>query len=198
MKYGLILGSPTIEGQMQTAARADAAGFESVWTTEFFNAHGLVRLAAVATATERVKLGTAIAYAFMRTPMLAASAAMDIDELSGGRMILGLGNQRMAHTALSYTGVARIPESCGDLRLEGLHAYVSNFRLGPEYTAQTRLFAGRLFWDIVYLDSDMDAAQAAAIGDHILQGSGATADTLTLSTPNQGSGAGEGRVSAHS
>ena len=92
MKYGLILGSPTIEGQMQTAKRADAAGFESVWTTEFFNAHGLVRLAAVATATERVKLGTAIAYAFMRTPMLAASAAMDIDELSGGRMILGLGS----------------------------------------------------------------------------------------------------------
>ncbi|MEZ5557128.1 MAG: LLM class flavin-dependent oxidoreductase [Pseudomonadales bacterium] len=92
MKYGLILGSPTIAGQMATAQRAEAAGFESVWTTEFFNAHGLVRLAAVATATSRVKLGTAIAYAFMRTPMLAASAAMDIDEISGGRMILGLGS----------------------------------------------------------------------------------------------------------
>ena len=52
----------------------------------------LVRLAAVATATSNVKLGTAICYAFMRTPMLAASAAMDIDELSGGRMILGLGS----------------------------------------------------------------------------------------------------------
>ena len=92
MKTGIILGSPTIAGQIATARRAEAAGFESVWTTEFFNAHGLVRLAAVATATERVKLGTAIAYAFMRTPMLAASAAMDIDEISGGRMILGLGS----------------------------------------------------------------------------------------------------------
>jgi len=92
MKMGIILGSPTIAGQIATARRAEAAGFESVWTTEFFNAHGLVRLAAVATATERVKLGTAIAYAFMRTPMLAASAAMDIDEISGGRMILGLGS----------------------------------------------------------------------------------------------------------
>jgi probable F420-dependent oxidoreductase len=92
MKYGIILGSPSIAGQIATAQRAESAGFESVWTTEFFNAHGLVRLAAVATATERVKLGTAIAYAFMRTPMLAASAAMDIDEISGGRMILGLGS----------------------------------------------------------------------------------------------------------
>ena len=92
MKYGLILGSPSIQGQIDTARRAEKAGFDSVWTIEFFNMHGLVRLAAVATATERVKLGTAIAYAFMRTPMLAASAAMDIDELSGGRMILGLGS----------------------------------------------------------------------------------------------------------
>lgn len=91
MKYGLILTAPTIQGQMDMAGRADKAGFESVWTTEFFNQHGLVRLAAVATATKNVKLGTAIAYAFMRTPMLAASAAMDIDEISGGRMILGLG-----------------------------------------------------------------------------------------------------------
>jgi probable F420-dependent oxidoreductase len=92
VKYGIILGSPSIDGQIATARRAEAAGFESVWTTEFFNAHGLVRLAAVATATERVKLGTAIAYAFMRTPMLAATAAMDIDEISHGRMILGLGS----------------------------------------------------------------------------------------------------------
>ncbi|MCZ6710624.1 MAG: LLM class flavin-dependent oxidoreductase [Gammaproteobacteria bacterium] len=92
MKYGLILGSPSIQEQIDTARRAERAGFDSVWTIEFFNMHGLVRLAAIATATQRVKLGTAIAYAFMRTPMLAASAAMDIDELSNGRMILGLGS----------------------------------------------------------------------------------------------------------
>ena len=92
MKHGLILTRSTIKGQMEAAARADRAGFESVWTTEFYNANGLVRLAAIATATSRVKLGTGIAYAFMRTPMLAASAAMDIDEISGGRMILGLGS----------------------------------------------------------------------------------------------------------
>jgi len=72
--------------------RAEAAGFESVWTIEFFNANGLVRLGAIATATQRVKLGSGIAYAFMRSPMLAASAALDIDEISGGRMILGLGS----------------------------------------------------------------------------------------------------------
>ncbi len=92
MKHGIILASPTIAGQQATARRAEAAGFHSAWTTEFFNANGLVRLAAVAAVTERIQVGTGIAYAFMRTPMLAASAALDIDELSGGRMILGLGS----------------------------------------------------------------------------------------------------------
>ncbi len=92
MKYGIILGAPSIEGQIATATRAEAAGFESAWTIEFFSSHGLVRLAVVANATNRIKLGTAIAYAFMRTPLLAASAAMDIDEISSGRMILGLGS----------------------------------------------------------------------------------------------------------
>jgi probable F420-dependent oxidoreductase len=92
MKYGLILTRSDIKGQIEAAVRAEGAGFESVWTIEFFNANGLVRLAAIAAATKRVKVGTGIAYAFMRTPMLAATGAMDIDEISGGRMILGLGS----------------------------------------------------------------------------------------------------------
>ena len=92
MKHGLILMAPTIADQLAAARLAEARGFDSVWVTEFFNQHGFVRLAAVAQATTRVVLGTAIAYAFMRTPLLASAAAMDIDELSGGRMILGLGS----------------------------------------------------------------------------------------------------------
>ncbi|MCP4038265.1 MAG: LLM class flavin-dependent oxidoreductase [bacterium] len=92
MKHGVILAAETIAEQVKAAQLADERGFHSVWTTEFFHQHGFVRLGAVAAATQRVQVGTAIAYAFMRTPMLAASAAMDIDEISGGRVILGLGS----------------------------------------------------------------------------------------------------------
>jgi probable F420-dependent oxidoreductase len=122
VKHGLILTRATIAGMMDAAARADAAGFESVWTTEFYNANGLVRLAAIATATKRVKLGTAIAYAFMRTPMLAASAAMDIDELSGGRMILGLGsgtrtmNENWYSVAFDTPPAPRMKDAIGLIR----------------------------------------------------------------------------------
>jgi probable F420-dependent oxidoreductase len=51
-----------------------------------------VPLGAIAQATERVRIGTGIANAFTRSPLLHASAAMDLDELSGGRMVVGLGS----------------------------------------------------------------------------------------------------------
>jgi alkanesulfonate monooxygenase SsuD/methylene tetrahydromethanopterin reductase-like flavin-dependent oxidoreductase (luciferase family) len=92
MRYGMILTAPSIADQIAAAQAAERHGFHSVWTLEFFHQHGFVRLAAVGGATERVQVGTAIAYAFMRTPMLAASAAMDVDEITGGRVILGLGS----------------------------------------------------------------------------------------------------------
>ena len=92
MRYGMILTAASIADQIEAARAAERHGFHSVWTLEFFHQHGFVRLGAVAAATERVKVGTAIAYAFMRTPLLAASAAMDVDEISHGRVILGLGS----------------------------------------------------------------------------------------------------------
>jgi probable F420-dependent oxidoreductase len=49
-------------------------------------------LGALAERTERIRLGTAISSAFVRSPLTHATAAMDIDELSGGRMVLGLGS----------------------------------------------------------------------------------------------------------
>ena len=92
MRPGLILVSGSVRGDVALAQRAEQAGFDSVFTIEFFNRHGFVPLAAIAQATRRVRIGTGIANAFTRTPLLHASAAMDLDELSGGRMVLGLGS----------------------------------------------------------------------------------------------------------
>jgi probable F420-dependent oxidoreductase len=92
MRPGLILMSGSVRGDVELAIRAEAAGFDSVFTVEFFNRHGFVPLGAIAQATERIRIGTGIANAFTRTPLFHASAAMDLDELSNGRMILGLGS----------------------------------------------------------------------------------------------------------
>jgi probable F420-dependent oxidoreductase len=92
MQSGLILTSGTVRGDVDLAVRAEAAGFDSVFTIEFFNRHGYVPLGAIAQATGRIRFGTGIANSFTRSPLLHASAAMDLDEISGGRMVLGLGS----------------------------------------------------------------------------------------------------------
>ena len=73
------------------ARRAESAGFDQVWTTEFYNRSATVPLGAMAAVTERIGLGTAVAFAFARRPVMLAAEARDIDELSGGRLTLGLG-----------------------------------------------------------------------------------------------------------
>jgi alkanesulfonate monooxygenase SsuD/methylene tetrahydromethanopterin reductase-like flavin-dependent oxidoreductase (luciferase family) len=73
------------------ARRAEEAGFESVWATEFYDRSATIALAAMAQATSEIALGSAIAYAFGRTPVVLAAEARDLDELSGGRLTLGLG-----------------------------------------------------------------------------------------------------------
>ncbi len=90
MALGLIL-TGSGRAAVELARRAEAAGFDSVFSVEFFNQHGYVVLGAIAQATRRVRIGTGIANAFTRSPMLHATAAMDLDELSDGRMVLGLG-----------------------------------------------------------------------------------------------------------
>jgi probable F420-dependent oxidoreductase len=92
MPVGLILTGGTTRANLELAVRAERAGFDSVFSVEFFNQHGYVVLGAIATATTRVHLGTAIANAFTRSPVLHATAAMDLDELSAGRMVLGIGS----------------------------------------------------------------------------------------------------------
>ena len=89
------LGVAVHGGSLATAAsaarRAEERGFESVWTTEFYDRSATVSLAAMAQATSTVTLASGIAYAVGRSPLVLAVEARDLDELAGGRLILGLG-----------------------------------------------------------------------------------------------------------
>lgn len=92
MELGLILTAGTTRGNLELAQRAERAGFASVLTVEFFNQHAYAVLGAIAATTQRIRIGTGIANAFTRAPLVHATAAMDLDEISGGRMVLGLGS----------------------------------------------------------------------------------------------------------
>ena len=74
------------------AERAEALGYESVWVAEGHGGDQFAILAACALRTKRVRLGTAITSVFVRTAPTIAMAAAAVDELSGGRFVLGLGS----------------------------------------------------------------------------------------------------------
>jgi alkanesulfonate monooxygenase SsuD/methylene tetrahydromethanopterin reductase-like flavin-dependent oxidoreductase (luciferase family) len=97
---GIVLSLTAIEDTVAAAKLAEQAGFESVWTSEFLDRSATVALAAVAIATDRVTVGTAIAYASGRTPLVLAAQARDLDALSDGRLILPLGGLDAVRAAL--------------------------------------------------------------------------------------------------
>jgi alkanesulfonate monooxygenase SsuD/methylene tetrahydromethanopterin reductase-like flavin-dependent oxidoreductase (luciferase family) len=91
MKIGVAIGGSLQEVGI-LAARAEAAGLESVWLAEL-DRTALVQAAAAISATSRIGVGTAVALAFPRSPTVTAMTAWDLDEMSGDRFMLGLGPQ---------------------------------------------------------------------------------------------------------
>jgi len=94
----------TLEEFVEAARAAEDAGAQVVWAPELHRS-ATVTTAALAAGTSTVGVGTAIALAFARSPMVTALEAMDLDEMSHGRFILGLG-----------TGVQRLNEDWHNAR----------------------------------------------------------------------------------
>jgi F420-dependent oxidoreductase-like protein len=70
---------------------AERLGYASVWTAESWGSDALTPLAWYGARTSRIKLGTAVIQISARTPAATAMAAVTLDHLSGGRLMLGLG-----------------------------------------------------------------------------------------------------------
>ena len=101
MKVDRVLGS-NLHKAGTRAREAEEAGYSGIWTAE--TSHDpFLPLALAAEHTERLELGTEIAVAFARTPMLLANIGWDLQGFSGGRVILGLGSQIEAHITKRYS-----------------------------------------------------------------------------------------------
>jgi probable F420-dependent oxidoreductase len=80
----------------EIARQTQAAGFAGLWVTESVH-NPYIASALAAAAADGLMIGTNVAVAFPRSPMVTAQAAWDLAALSGGRFILGLGTQVKAH-----------------------------------------------------------------------------------------------------
>jgi probable F420-dependent oxidoreductase len=86
----------------EAAAEAQRAGYAGAWTSEIKH-DPFVSLGLAAVATETIELGTSIAVAFARNPMSLATAANDVQLLSRGRLLLGLGSQIRPHITRRFS-----------------------------------------------------------------------------------------------
>jgi len=86
----------------RTAHAAEDLGFAGLWTSETKH-DAFLPLAIAANETQRVELGTSVAIAFSRSPMETAQTAWDLQELSDGRFLLGLGTQVRAHITRRFS-----------------------------------------------------------------------------------------------
>ncbi|MFD2351409.1 TIGR03617 family F420-dependent LLM class oxidoreductase [Nonomuraea ferruginea] len=96
MKTGVHAFEAGIADVAACAAWAEEAGYDVVASAEVDH-DPFLPLALAARDTSRVRLATTIAVAFARTPMTMAYVANDLQALSGGRFVLGLGTQTKPH-----------------------------------------------------------------------------------------------------
>lgn len=92
IRQGLLLigGGVPLSQMVETARAAEDRGLDSVYCVEAYRS-SFVPLAAIATATTRIALGPYILNAYGRSPFLTGLSAVDLDELSRGRLVLGIG-----------------------------------------------------------------------------------------------------------
>jgi F420-dependent oxidoreductase-like protein len=95
MRLGLHVGywglGLTADEQLTLVREAESAGYDSVWAAEAYGSDAATVLAWLAANTEKIRLGSAIFQMPGRSPAMTAMTAATLDNLSNGRMILGIG-----------------------------------------------------------------------------------------------------------
>jgi len=96
VKLDCALAMDALAEVREVARAAEEAGFAGMWANDTKH-NPFVALAIAALHSTRLELGTGVAVAFSRSPMVTAQTAWDLARLSGGRFLLGLGTQVKAH-----------------------------------------------------------------------------------------------------
>jgi probable F420-dependent oxidoreductase len=137
-------GTPDLTKIIDLAVQAEALGFDSVWVGDSILARprleAMSTLAAVAARTARVKLGTAVLLSALRHPVVLANEAANVDILSTGRLILGLG------IAAQNPAVAREFAACGVAFERRLGIFEEGVQMMRRLWTEPRVtFSGRHF-----------------------------------------------------
>jgi probable F420-dependent oxidoreductase len=118
-----------LSGAAESARQAETLGFDAIVAPEV--AHDVfLALALASTSTARIELMSGIAVAFSRSPMTVAVAASDLHQVSGGRLVLGLGSQIKPHITKRFSMEWSHPAARMREFVAALHAIWDSWRTG--------------------------------------------------------------------
>ena len=164
---------------LETAAvAAEQAGYDGVIAPETQH-DPFVALALVARATERITLTTGIAVAFARNPMTTAMAANDIQLISQGRLILGLGSQVKAHIERRFSMPWSQPAARMREYVEAVRAIWEAWQTGERLKFQGEFYSHTLmspFFDPGPNPHGTPPIWIAAVGEGMAETAGRVAD----------------------
>jgi len=173
-RTGIFLESLSLEDTFHFAKLADEHNFDSIWMPEITWSDAFSLATAAAMNTKRVKLATGVVGIYGRSPALMAMSIAGLDELSGGRAILGLGTQARPYVELWHSGKFERP-------VTGMKEYVQRVRKILENPFNVTYFKGKIF-DIrgfvltVKPKSPKIPIYVAAIGPQLQRVAGEVAD----------------------
>ncbi|HYU59096.1 MAG TPA: LLM class flavin-dependent oxidoreductase [Actinomycetota bacterium] len=182
-RLGLSLREPLPWSALVEVARtAEDTAYEAVFVPEIAGRESFATLAALAEATDRLSLGTGVVTIAARSPVLTAMAAGTVHELSGGRLILGVGAGSRASAVGVHSAAAwdhPLDRTRAFLRLVRATLAGGEVRAGPPYPV-----AG--FRSALSLDT-IPPVWLAALGDRMVALAGEEADgaLLNICTPER-------------
>jgi 5,10-methylenetetrahydromethanopterin reductase len=131
-------GELSAQDIVELARQAEASGFESMWLNEDIGRDSFAMLSAVATTTKSIGLGTAIVNVYTRSAFQIAMAAATVDELSLGRVRLGLSVGHHPWNDLAHG----IPLEAPLARLREYVEFIRKALTGKQFTHDGRFFSG--------------------------------------------------------
>jgi len=160
------------------AAAYERLGADGLWSYETVHDPFLTLLAAALT-TERVSLGTGIAVAFARTPFAMAQTAWDLQRVSGGRLLLGLGTQVRAHIERRYSADFEHPAARIIDYIRCLRAIWDTFQNGARPAYEGRFYRFTLISDFFNpgpIEHPDIPISLAGVGERMARAAGEIAD----------------------
>src|SRR5580692_9448305 len=165
-----------------SAKASEAAGYDGLLTME--NKHDpFLAHAIAAVSTERVELGTSVAIAFPRSPMVVANACWDLQNASRGRFVLGLGPQIRPHNERRFSVPWTAPAPRLREYVQSLHAIWTAWETGNPLRHTGTHYTFTLMPPYFVPPSQhmpMVPITLAAVGPHTLRLAGELADGARL------------------